>query len=115
MTGLASVGAMYFGYFRGYIDKDTLTELDRFILRLFSNLPKEEEHTNYRTKALKQFVLTLSDQQLVTGFAILIASFALRCSISVLNFEIASSLAWFSSVTHLATLAILRQYFHEHV
>jgi ABC-type multidrug transport system fused ATPase/permease subunit len=123
VTGLASIGAMYWAYFHDCLDKDSITNLDKAVLAwvhnfpLFHNASEKEEitRTNLASEVLQQFVLTLSDQQLVTGFAILIASFALRCSISVLNFQIASSLAWFSSVTHLATLAILRHYFHEHV
>jgi hypothetical protein len=137
VTGLASVGAMYWAYFNDCLDGIPTNPVDNIVLAwihnfsLFRKSSKEEDNAQkeeeiakkeeeiakkkVRTKALEQFVLTLSDQQLVTGFAILIASFALRCSISVLNFEIASSLAWFSSVTHLATLAILREYFHKHV
>ena len=43
----------------------------------------------------------------------LIATFAKRCTIKGMNFEIATGLAWFSSMTHLATLSVLRLYFRE--
>jgi hypothetical protein len=123
VTGLASIGAMYWAYFHKCLDMHSITKLDNTILAwvhnfsLFPNASEKEEiaRTYLASEVLQKFVLTLSDQQLVTGFAILIASFALRCSISGLNFEIASSLAWFSSVTHLASLAILREYLRDHV
>ena len=68
----------------------------------------------YRSKGLQRFVLALSDQQLVTGLGILIAGFANRCSMPLYYFNIIASLAWFSSTTHLSTLAVLRPYFIEH-
>ena len=63
-----------------------------------------------RSKRLERFVLALSDQQLVTGLAILIAGFTDRCSRSIYHFRIISALGWFSSTTHLSTLAVLRPY-----
>lgn len=62
---------------------------------------------------MERFVLALSDQQLATGLAIIFAGLARRCSMSIYHFNIVSSLAWFSSTTHLATLGILRDYFAE--
>lgn len=56
----------------------------------------------------------LSDQQIVTGLAILIAGFSqLSCSIDAYHWQIMISLAWFSSVTHLTTLTILQDYLRE--
>lgn len=55
--------------------------------------------------------MTLSDQQVVTGLAILISGYTqLRCSLSSFHWQITVSLAWFSSVTHLMTLTCLRSY-----
>ena len=67
-----------------------------------------------RSKGLERFILALSDQQLVTGFAVLIAGYTNRCSRSVYHFDIIAALGWFSSTTHLSTLAILRAYLIEH-
>lgn len=64
-----------------------------------------------RTEALTRFILALSDQQLVTGLAILIGALGSRCTISSYEFLVVVSLAWFSSTTHLATLDVLREYF----
>lgn len=63
---------------------------------------------------VKRFILTLSDQQLATGLAILIAAVANQCILTVWEFQLAFSLAWFSSTTHLATLDCLREYFLDH-
>lgn len=67
-----------------------------------------------RSKRLERFVLALSDQQLVTGLAILIAGHTDRCSRSIYHFRIISALGWFSSTTHLSTLAVLRPYLIDH-
>ena len=67
-----------------------------------------------RSKALEKFILTLSDQQLVTGLAVLIAGYVSPCSMSFYYFNIIAALGWFSSITHLSTLAVLRVYFIEH-
>lgn len=66
-----------------------------------------------RASTLEQFVLALSDQQLITGTAILVAVFAEPCDVSVVSFRTATSMAWFSSTTHLATLSILHGYFEN--
>ena len=67
-----------------------------------------------RVRGLEKFVLALSDQQLVTGLAILVAGFINRCSMSLYDFYIVAALAWFSSTTHLSTLAVLRVYLVDH-
>ena len=67
-----------------------------------------------RKDSLERFVLSLSDQQLVTGLAVLIAGYSQTGSMSAYHFNIVASLAWFSSATHLATLAVLKTYFREH-
>lgn len=64
-----------------------------------------------RRQNFQRFMLALSDQQLVTGLAVMIAGYSKRCSMSTYHFNIVSSLAWFSSATHLATLGALREYF----
>jgi len=56
----------------------------------------------------------LSDQQIVTGIAILVAGYTqLRCGISSYHWQTIISLAWFSSFTHLTTLTVLRTYLHQ--
>ena len=55
-------------------------------------------------------ILNLSDQQLLTGFSILIAGFVIHCSISVYHFAIVGDLAWFSANVHLSSLIVLQKY-----
>lgn len=76
-------------------------------------------HTNpeidaQRRKGFNAFVLALSDQQLVTGPAMIIAALAQRCQISCYEFTIVNSLAFLASTTHLASLLVLREYFQLH-
>ena len=55
-----------------------------------------------------------SDQQIVTGIAILVSGYAtLHDSISAYHWQIMVSLAWFSSITHLTTLTVLRDYLQK--
>ena len=116
--------AIYFGYITDCLDNVELNKIDAKAIRVLRKLlflkplPQDEvasvkEAKEVRSEALLRFVLTFSDQQLVTGLAVLIASFAKRCTITGTNFQIATSLAWFSSVTHLATLSVLRLYFMQ--
>ncbi|KAK3997862.1 hypothetical protein QBC44DRAFT_392135 [Cladorrhinum sp. PSN332] len=67
-----------------------------------------------RQQALTQFILMLSDQQLVTGLAILIAGIAKRPFITAYDFNIVFNLAWLSSTTHLATFCALRRHLRTH-
>ena len=62
---------------------------------------------------IEKVVLNLSDQQILTGLAVLIAGFWTHCSISVYHFALLSDLAWFSSNTHLISLGVLRSYFQD--
>ena len=59
---------------------------------------------------IEKLVLSLSDQQLLTGLAVLIAAFWTHCTISVYHFAVVNDLAWLSATVHLITLAVLRDY-----
>jgi len=67
-----------------------------------------------RQEALTRFVLALSDQQLVTGFAVLVGAIANQRTLTTYDFRVTVGLAWFSATTHLATLDVLRHYFMTH-
>jgi len=67
-----------------------------------------------RQEAVTRFILQLSDQQLATGLAILIAALSNQCALSVYEFQVAFALAWFSSTCHLVTLDCLKDYFIKH-
>ena len=88
--------------------------LFRVILRRPEKSPPKAIDHDKRTEALARFILALSDQQLVTGLAILVGALGSRCTLSTYEFLVVVSLAWFSSTTHLATLNVLREYFIQH-
>lgn len=66
----------------------------------------------WRINRLLQVVLAMSDQQLVTGLSIIISGYSrLHCGdLAHGDWRSVTQLAWFSSVTHLATLLFLRQH-----
>lgn len=73
------------------------------------------KHTNLyrdtrRRKALGAFLLTLSDQQLVVGPAVIIGALAQRCRLGCYEFQMVRNLAMLASVAHLSTLIALRDY-----
>jgi len=67
-----------------------------------------------RSRCVTGYVKALGDQQLITGFAILIAGLASRCQISFYEFNIVTSLAYFAAFTHLVSLHVLKEYMYEH-
>lgn len=68
---------------------------------------------NFWIPVIRKLVLSLSDQQLLTGLAALIAGFWTHCSISVYHFALVNDLAWFSASVHCTTLTTLQSYFFE--
>ncbi|KAI9877796.1 MAG: hypothetical protein M1830_002767 [Pleopsidium flavum] len=123
-TALATVVAIYIGYLTDSLNDASLNRIDTMAVAwlrrhlgfkplLQHDDPLTRKAKRIRSEALIRFVLTLSDQQLVTGLAVLIAAFAKHCTITGGDFLIATALAWFSSMTHLATLSLLRFHFLE--
>lgn len=56
----------------------------------------------------------MSDLQIVTGFSILISGFTqLRCGLTAYHWLLIVKLAWFSSLTHLSCLRLLRTYLYS--
>ncbi len=65
-------------------------------------------------QALEDGVRTFSDLQIVTGIAILSAGYSqLHRGIISFDWQILVYAAWFSSVTHLTTLTMIRHYFQR--
>ena len=100
-------------YFIDCGSKPTANVIDRgiidFLWRRFSRRPNKKWGT-----ALRRAVLMFSDQQVVTGIAILVAGFSqLHCGLASFHWKIIVALAWFSSLTHLTTLTVLYQYFRD--
>jgi hypothetical protein len=54
--------------------------------------------------------LSFSDQQIVTGISLIIGGFSqIQGGLDIYHWQCVISMAWFSSVTHLLTLTILRE------
>jgi hypothetical protein len=56
----------------------------------------------------------MSDLQIVTGVSILVSGYAqLTCGLSAYHWQVVVYLAWFSSLTHLSCLSVLRSYLYK--
>jgi hypothetical protein len=62
------------------------------------------------SEVLDRLILGLSDQQLATSLAILITAYIRSCEISNYHLNIVCDLAWFSAITHLLSVIVLRVY-----
>lgn len=73
-----------------------------------------------KLQSYEKLILAISDQQLVTGIALLLSTNiiciqnTLRKSWSVYSYRIAVSSAFFASITHLSCVSVLREYFIKH-
>lgn len=66
------------------------------------------------TKAVESTILTISDMQLITSVTILVSGYLqLPKGISLYHWTTIVYLAWFSALTHLATLTSLRHFFRS--
>jgi hypothetical protein len=113
--------AVIVGYFTFSLNDNTTNEVDLLVVTRIRRLLRfgDGTHINTDTKrtrayALTRFVLALSDQQLVTGLAVLITGYYRHCTISGYHFNLVANLAWFSSTCHLSTLAVLHDYLIHH-
>jgi len=73
----------------------------------------EKQHDGWIDNLI-HIIIGLSDQQLVTGLAILVVGFSKHCSMSSRHFWVVFDLGWFSSVTHLASLPVLNYYLQDY-
>ncbi|SPO02569.1 uncharacterized protein DNG_05242 [Cephalotrichum gorgonifer] len=134
-SSVITILAVLVAYLTNSLDEERMNVLDRRIVGAFITFWKrrplktwtwtgtapprtlselDHEHARRaRQEAFTRFILALSDQQLVTGLAILIGGVAGQNRLSIYEFSVVLSLAWFSSTTHLATLDALREYLKE--
>lgn len=99
------------------LDQENVSNpVDRLCLQVFLALwgGKGSRLSKKWTRALQSAVLTFSDQQSITGIAILLSGYSqLTCGLAIYHWQVTVDLAWFSSITHLTTLTCLRHYFHR--
>ncbi|KAL8870771.1 MAG: hypothetical protein Q9174_003261 [Haloplaca sp. 1 TL-2023] len=112
VTIIIANGSFFLGLLRGYEGNS----IDVWIVTQIQKVPplrKRKLRTNFWQPVVEELVMTLSNQQIVVGVAILITGFLKHCSISVYHFSIVADLAWFSSNTHLTSLNVLQVYLEE--
>lgn len=94
-------------YAAGRVPTQLLTNYDLIFMRV------RPRSSSAWSRAFRKAVLVFSDQQIVTGIAVLIAGFAnLNRGISIYHWHIITYLAWMSSNVHLTSLTFLRDYLY---
>ncbi|KUJ08103.1 uncharacterized protein LY89DRAFT_789336 [Mollisia scopiformis] len=95
-------------------EKEKANPIDEEVLKILRRWVRCPENTKLWGEAFQKLVLSMSDQQIITGIALMVSAITrLRCGISAYHWQITIYLVWFSSFTHLATLTFLRGYLHE--
>ncbi|RMY83549.1 hypothetical protein D0861_07377 [Hortaea werneckii] len=112
ITAYASFVAILAAYACGMVESELLSLADVKVMRI---RPRTERHPRMH-RILRQTIIVLSDQQIVTGIAIMTAGFVgLRSGqISVYHYQIVLYLAWLSSSVHLSALTLLRPFLNRH-
>lgn len=101
-------------YAIGCVQEQDLNILDERLLGTIRRMAHFAPSPEWK-KPLGKAVLMFSDQQIVTGIALLSSGYSqLSSGLDVYHWQILVYLAWFSSFTHLTTLTVLRDYFQDH-
>lgn len=86
--------------------KSILDYLDQKRLR---NKPLNPPRFRAWSSALEQAIVSFSDQQLVTGISLIAGGLTqLQWGLPAYYFQAVGNLAWFSTFTHILTLALMR-------
>ncbi|KAK1533784.1 hypothetical protein CPAR01_10492 [Colletotrichum paranaense] len=99
------------------VDVNLLALVRTWVARLLifagASLPLASESRSKRVRhCFDMCIIAICDVQMITGMSILIGGFiCLDEHLSALHWQIITYLAWFSSVTHLSGLTVLRRYF----
>jgi hypothetical protein len=105
VTACSVVLLAFAAYAGGFLPAHFLRRVDKRIFR--ANY--RNQHSKWR-HIIESVMISLSDQQLVTGFAILIAGYyeMMNSSLSIYHWRVVTYLAWLSSSVHIASLTLLR-------
>lgn len=92
------------------------SQFESYISKVVSGHSSAKDFLDLKLTAKShQFIVALGDFQLITGFSILIGgSIQLDCGLTVYEWQVIVNLAWFSSLTHLSCLMVLRSYLYAH-
>jgi hypothetical protein len=111
LSTIITVTYILVGWFKNWIKGFEERSADKHIRSMLRSLARLQRDGPVSIESHKNFeaiILAFSDQQLVTGFALLLSTY-LKGDITVYTFRVATTVAWFSSTTHLATLVVLRR------
>lgn len=112
ISAYTSFAAVLIAYLAGMVEDELLTSVDKTVMRIRS---RTICHPGIH-ETIRHVVLVLSDQQIVTGIAIMAAGFVGLHSgqMSVYHYQIVLYLAWLSSSVHLSALTLLRPFLNQH-
>ncbi|KAH0284959.1 hypothetical protein M436DRAFT_58816 [Aureobasidium namibiae CBS 147.97] len=111
LSAYITTGLAIAAYLLGAIDNKVLGPVDLLVHRI----PTRSKISPAWREAIQQCILLFSDQQIMTGIAILVAGFlGLSGVMDVYHFQIVIMLGWMSSSVNLTALIVLGRYFEEH-
>ena len=112
ISAYMTFAAVLLAYTTGMVENELLGVVDRRLFRVKSRI---QNHPRIQT-ALRKFVLSLSDQQIVTGIAIMAAGLRglAKGTISTYHYQIVLYLAWLSSSVHLSAISLLTPYLSKY-
>ena len=112
-TGYLTLFIVFIYYLIDYVPKEFLNSIDRGIINALWRKTRSKPADTWEP-TLRSAILMFSDQQLVTGIALLTSGYAqLHCGLSSYHWQMVVYLSWFSSLTHLTTLTVIRRYFRD--
>ena len=124
-TALTALFALIFGLATHSIPLDLTNNVDdcvRVLLRsVFIRIRKafhipplsrteDEDFRHRRIEVLEAFMVSVSDQILISEIAVLVAGFSRRTDLSVYSANVITALALLASSVHLATLPVIKRY-----
>lgn len=123
VTSLTAFICAIIGYFSLSIPAYLLNDVDVLIIdigrtslrKAAKRLKTVRDVSNIaRSEALQTFMISLSDQQIVTSIALLIAGYARPSSTTVYSMDVITALVLLSSSVYLETLPLVRRYLRPH-
>lgn len=102
---------MLLAYIGGFMPRHQFRAIDREIFRTGAR----DQRSRWQT-ICEQTMLSFSDQQIITGHAILIAGYydMMNNNLSLYHWNMVINLAWLSSAVHIASLTMLRDKLNDH-
>jgi hypothetical protein len=112
ISAYVSFAVMLGAYIFGLVELESLSPADVRLMRVKSRIDRHPRLHHL----LQHAILVFSDQQIVTGIAIMAAGFVgLRDGeTNVYHYQIVLYLAWLSSSVHLSALTFLRPFLESH-